>query len=295
MGKKRRILTRTTKFAKKYFEFLDKVDGTDDDIIDTSGGRGDPFIDTVTVTDLNNQTVTVAGTAIGLKAGDKVEFSVDGGTFGNEKTVTTSGTGLATVAFTQTINSAAGDGHSVGTHTFTVRKKDATDVDLHKSETAHVRENLIVLTVDNDAFTDTNANQIKFDASKVTVAAGDWKDKAGSTDIAFLGAGGGAGTAAIGLKITVSHNGTLKSILNKDAGGAATSQTIAKTATFTNDTQDIDTLLAADADAAGEPLEGGVNGTTTTDFICTVVPVDSAGNALEDSAVRQTVTVTKRA
>ena len=93
MGKKRRILTRTTKFAKKYFEFLDKADGADDDIIDTSGGRGDPFIDTVTVTDLNNQTVTVAGTAIGLKAGDKVEFSVDGGAFGNEKTVTTSGTG----------------------------------------------------------------------------------------------------------------------------------------------------------------------------------------------------------
>jgi len=293
MGKKRRILTRTTKFAKKYFEFLDKADGADDDII----GDGDTFIDSIAVADNSNETVTVTGRVLGGgHTTGNVEISVDGGAFGIATATTLdagagpSG-GLDEVAYSITTGVLG-----KGTHTVRVRKASETNEALYsETKSIDVIENKIVLTVDADAFTDTNANQIKFDASKVVVAAGDWKDKAGSTDLAFLGQGGPAGTAAIALRITVSHNGTAKSILNEAGGGAALLQTIAKTTTFTNDTQDIDALLAAAANAAGEPLEGGVVGTTTAEFACTVTPVDSAGVVLEDSSVTQVVTVTERA
>ena len=89
MGKKRRILTRTTKFAKKYFEFLDKVDGASnvidaaevDDVIE----RGDTFIDTITAVDNEDETVTVTGRVLGggHTTGD-LQISVNGGAFGSD-------------------------------------------------------------------------------------------------------------------------------------------------------------------------------------------------------------------
>ena len=90
MGKKRRILTRTAKFANKYFEFLDKVDGTTNKIdaaeVDDSLERVSPFVDTVSIADNGNQTITVTGRVIGDVEGmgveDKVEVKIGNGAFG---------------------------------------------------------------------------------------------------------------------------------------------------------------------------------------------------------------------
>lgn len=292
MGKKRRILTRTTKFAKKYFEFLDQIDETsnvidateDDDIIEV----GDPFIDTVTVTDLNNQTVTVAGTAIGLKAGDKVEFSVDGEAFGSEKAVTASGSGIGRIEFTQTVNAADNNGHSVGSHTFTVRKKNATDPALRQSAKANVRQNKIVLGLAANCFVDDGDNNINFDATKVSLTSG--KKQAGSGTNAVLGTGA---AAAIGIKIEIFHNGVAQTIVDKDGGNAATSQAVGKGVTF-NAGQAIEPILQTDMDQAGQVAENVAVDELVT-FVARVTPVDASDTVLDQSAIEQTFTVTRKA
>lgn len=63
MGKKRRYIHKVKKFGRKMFDFLDKVDGTDDDIL--SDSRIDNVIDRVTVKDRGNRTISITSRAIG--------------------------------------------------------------------------------------------------------------------------------------------------------------------------------------------------------------------------------------
>ena len=79
MGKKRRYINRPDKFATKAFKFLDKVDGTTDD--DLQSNKIDTFVERVTVTDLGNQTFKFTARIMGPGdsglAGDKVKYNTN--------------------------------------------------------------------------------------------------------------------------------------------------------------------------------------------------------------------------
>lgn len=262
MGKKRRILTRTTKFAKKYFEFLDKADGTDDDQIDTSSGRGDAFIDTISALDNEDQTVTVSGRVLGMKSGEKVEVSVDGGAFANETAIDVSGTGIDGAKYSVTIGSGAP--LSKGSHSFSVRKKNATNEDLRKSATVDVRENKIGFTLSNTAVINDEAGNINIDLRTATVT---------TTGKAAAGVAGAASfqDGSNGFVVTV-----------KDSGG----NTVAVKA--------VATRTKAQAQAATGQVSAIMNVAANGVFTVTVTPrTGAAGEAsLADSAQSFDVTVT---
>ena len=276
MGKKRRILTRTTKFAKKYFEFLDKADGTDDDQIDTSGGRGDAFIDTITIADNEDQTATITGVVLGALTTDEVQLSVDGGAFGDDVTVTdnSDGAGIGRISYSFTYGALATP-HTpltVGSHTFAVRVKDAENEALQKSASATVRENKINLVLAEGTFSDDTDQNIDFDASGITLDATPGKKTAGHADDAVLGAG-----SNIGIRITILKDGVAQNIQDKANGNVATTQTVGP-GNFTTTALDITNIL-----------DDAVLAETT--FVCRVEPVDSEGTVLSDSAIEQTITV----
>ena len=281
MGKKRRILTRTTKFAKKYFEFLDKADSTDDDQIDTSGGRGDAFIDTLVVTDRNNQTVKLSGRLLGFKEGDKIQWSFDGETFKPDagQTVTHAGTGLDKIKIDETTEVAAVAGHlSVGNHTVRVRKLNETNEDLYKTADISVREHLITVGGLTTAFTELNDN-IKFDASALTIAGK--KLKGVGQDAAALGA-----SSTNALKIEVS-TGTFYDVANRvKIGTNANDVTIAIGQNYSNTSNDDDTLMH------GTPLSGEAQD-SKHNFTVRVTPFASDGTELTQSRVEHTIEITK--
>ena len=286
MGKKRRILTRTTKFAKKYFEFLDKVDGASnvidaaevDDVIE----RGDTFIDTITAVDNEDETVTVTGRVLGggHTTGD-LQISVTGGAFGSDfASVQDAGAGgLDEITYSVTTGVL-----TKGTHTVRIRKKDETNEALYSDTvTIPVRENRISLVLEADCFKDDTEDNIDFDASKVTLAADPGKKKAGAS-----GAGSDAVLGAnsnISLRITILKDGVAQDIQDAANGNVAAFQTVGP-GDFTAQALSITNILDNDV--------GGEVGDETT-FVCRVEPVDSDGNVLSDSVVEQTVTVTKAA
>ena len=63
MGKKRRIFTNPKKFGSKYFEFLDNLDGTDDNVI--SSTRVTPTIRTLGLADNGDRTIKVTAQMFG--------------------------------------------------------------------------------------------------------------------------------------------------------------------------------------------------------------------------------------
>ena len=84
MGKKRRIIQRIHKFGKKYFAFLDGLDGTRDSQLLSS--KLDTMISEINVSDRGNQTMSLqfegfgpgaSAQAAGLEK-DRVMYSVDG-------------------------------------------------------------------------------------------------------------------------------------------------------------------------------------------------------------------------
>ena len=84
MGKKRRIIQRIEKFGKKYFAFLDGLDGTRDSKLSSS--KIDPVVSKITAVDRGNQTVSLqfeafgpglAAQAAGLE-NDRVAYEIDG-------------------------------------------------------------------------------------------------------------------------------------------------------------------------------------------------------------------------
>lgn len=84
MGKKRRYIQRAKKFAKKAFNFLDKLDGTQDSILLSS--KVDTIISKIIVADRENQTMSLQfeGMGPGSSTGgvglekDRVIYKIDG-------------------------------------------------------------------------------------------------------------------------------------------------------------------------------------------------------------------------
>ena len=287
MGKKRRILTRTTKFSKKYFGLLDKIDSSsnviDSSEIDDVIEAGDTFIDTISVADNNNETVTVTGRVLGggHTTGD-VEVSIDGGAFGIATATTLAGGagssgGLDEVVYSIKTTTALGK----GTHTARVRKANETNEGLWSElKSFEVRQNKIDIAFTAgagaaSAFNDSTSDNISLDASDITITGG--KKKAGDENDAVLG---GAGAHAVGIRIEVflASDGARANGLNLTGGNAF-----------------------LDIPAATNPFAGADDASilvddiaADTDFVIRVTPIEADTNALlTDSALERTLSVAK--
>ena len=178
MGKKRRILTRTTKFAKKYFEFLDKVDATtntpesggeeSDDILE----RVDPFIDTISIVDNGNQTITVTGRVLGNVAGmvdDKVEVKVGTQAYQASGQIDAGGTGLDKYTYSFTSSSPVDGLVDGASYAVKVRPKGSTATAVQKSGTTGVIKQNVV-NIQASAFTAIAGSQIRFTKANLFAA-----------------------------------------------------------------------------------------------------------------------------
>lgn len=83
MGKKRRAIHRSSKFMTKYFQFLDNIDGANDESLDST--KLEARFQSVEITDIGNQTFKFTAfaqgpgdTTTGKLDSDIVKFSVDG-------------------------------------------------------------------------------------------------------------------------------------------------------------------------------------------------------------------------
>ena len=285
MGKKRRILTRTTKFAKKYFEFLDKVDASSnvidstevDDLIEV----GDTFIDSISVADNNNETVTVTGRVLGGgHTTGNVEVSIDGGAFGVATAATRDAGdgGLDEITYSIKTTTALGK----GTHTARVRKASET-VEGRWSElkSFEVRQNKIDIAFTagagaTSAFNDNTSDNISLDASDITITGG--KKKAGDENNAVLG---GNGDHAVGIRIEVFLASDFARASGQTlTGGSAFLDIPATTNPFAG--ADDANILVADI-------------TENTDFVIRVTPfsADDTPVLLTDSALERTLSVAK--
>jgi len=138
---------------------MDKSDGTDDNILSDVP----QYIDALTITDNENQSVKIEGFALGpINAGaDEIDYSIDGAAYVNAGAVfTDNGVGETTQRYSFAVDTAptAPDSVSVGNHKITVRMKDDTDALRYKSANISVRENKIV--IDETAFSDVGGSQI---------------------------------------------------------------------------------------------------------------------------------------
>ena len=257
MGKKRRIIHRARKFAKKYLKILDGFDGNADD---SEIEAYTAFIDTISATDLENQTVQLTGRVLGnasAVANDGIEYSLNGAGFAAINSAITDNNSSDVDEFTYNSGvgaSAIGIGAAlpVGTNTVVVRPKSVTDVQRQKELTFTIRENKIAIVT--GAFTDDTSGNIAVDASAV-IGAG--KKVAGSNTAAAFATNGYQVTAkdASGNTLAV----TARANVNKNAG------------------TDGDILNADVAD-----------GTVVT---LTITPKDEDNNLLTASAVEHTITV----
>ena len=267
MGKKRRILTRTTKFAKKYFEFLDKADGSDDDVI----GDGDTFIDSIVATANDNETVTVTGRVLGGgHTTGNLEISIDGGTFGDAFASSLDGGAGASGGLDEVVYSVTTAALGKGTHTVRVRKAgEANEALYSETKSVKVRENRI--SIQASAFTNTpGTDQVVFTKGNL-FAADPGAKKAGQT--------GAGNTAALG------RNG-IQILVAKD-GGANTATLLANTFDAGQD----GTISAAELNSLGAQVNI-LAATAEGTYTFTVTPLDSDGNALADSAITFDLPVT---
>jgi hypothetical protein len=288
MGKKRRILTRSAKFANKYFEFLDKVDRTTNVIdpaeVDDSLERVSPFVDTMSIADNNNQTITVTGQVIGdvenMGVEDKVEVKIGSGEWVESGRMTDNNAGAGRGRYTYSFTSV-GASEKRKQLKVTVRPKGSTDKSLQKVATKVLRENHILLAFTAgdqaaDAFqNNVTPNNIKLDLSDVSITSG--KKKAGDLNDATLG----DGAHDIGIRIEV--------FLASDTAKASP-------LVLHGDDPYLDRAAAinfgnADGDKASL-LKNPI--TADTDFIVRVTPfsADATPVLLTESAIEKAVSVT---
>ena len=264
MGKKRRYIQRPNKFGKKAFVFLDKLDGNAADgemeeIVD--------FIDTIVVTDNQNQTIAISGRVLGSAADitdDGVEYSIDGGAFVAEDSAITDDSGVDKDRFLYSVTGIGeGAALSVGTHTITVRPKGNTATESKKTRKFKVRENYIEVNTADAAFADDTDGNITFTKAQIFASG---KQVAGSTSDVAAGTNGWTITA---------RNLSASPVVALDVTDAI---------------EDVDVADYAGVAATPDLLVSDVADGTIVEI--TVTPKDSSNNLLTASAVTFTKTVT---
>jgi hypothetical protein len=242
MGKKRRYIQRVNKFGRKMFNFLDKLDGTDDEIL--AHPEIDNLIDRVTVTDRGNGTIFINSRAIGADFTDeKMHYKVNSLAEDTDIDCVTTGTGPDKFTFPSAVPAVDGAGTRIdlteGGHTVTAELKGGTQnapLISAKFHVAAVKKDLSAVTAEDDGS----------GVIKVNVAAGIDLPAAADAGAAGEAAGRLAGEEAFTLGSGGDKNDLLVSLVDKDGntvevaavsgcssvGDTAVRSTIAKGSSF---------------------------------------------------------------
>ncbi len=123
MGKKRRYINKIGKFGKKMFDFLDKVDGVDDGLLNLArtGEKRATLVDFV-FTDDGNQRGSWTATVLGAPADGKVTYEFDKDGKAKDINVTDAGSAAATAEAVDFNNIGVADGEPSKEFTITVPK-----------------------------------------------------------------------------------------------------------------------------------------------------------------------------
>lgn len=287
MGKKKRYIHRVKKFGRKMFNFLDKVDGTDDDIL--ADTNIDNIIDRVTVTDRGNGTIFITSRAIGADfatATATMSYQVEGQVIdadiacvdGND------GAGLDRFTFPSAIPAVDGNGTRIdlaeGELTVTAEITGGSQLAplvTKKFSVSAVKKDLSAVTAADDGS----------GVIKVSVAAGIDLGTAGATGAAGEAAGRLPGEESFSLGSGGTKNDLLVSLVDKD-GAAVAIAAVSGCSTLGNNVR---STAAAGGffkfNKAGNlalPASG-------SPYVLTITPRDQGGTAHTPSAITISQTV----
>lgn len=292
MGKKRRYIHKVKKFGRKMFDFLDKVDGTDDDIL--SDSRIDNVIDRVTVKDRGNRTISITSRAIGADfktTNEVMAYQVDTEEIDADIACVDGGASAGADRYTFPSANPAVDGNgdvlllAAGSHTVTAEITGGTEdapLVTKAFNISEARKDLSAVTAAED-----------------TVTLGDIQvDVAVGIDLAPAATAGAAGEAAGRLpgeenfelgNVASSKNSLIVSLVDKD--GAAVAIAAVNGCTTVGD--NVQSTAAAGgnfqfqaAANGGEALPGA-----GSPYVMTVTPVAQDGTAHAPSAITISVPI----
>lgn len=292
MGKKRRYIHRATKFAKKMFNFLDKLDGTRDSTLKST--KIDTVLTQINIADRGNQTFSVSFEAMGpgdaastnSLQGDRVVYTIDGQAVHSNAI--------------QTFGAAAGgadpDRDNFKTSTFAPARAGSGASDVLLSVGDHTLEAHIIKEGSTDAVSKKVLKKFSIKRSEI---------KFGTPAANYLVEGTANGNVKIDLsklngKITGKQPGVettydpgtvhgYKIEVLKDVAGTLTAQVLADALTAVNG----DTFFLV-ADGAGQDVTDNllkVAAVVDTTFTVRLTAVDAAGAALTDT-LDSTISVT---
>lgn len=195
MGKKRRYIQRANKFAKKAFNFLDKLDGLRDSTLKST--KLDTVLTEINLIDRGNQTFSVSFEAMGpgdpastnSLQGDRVTYTIDGVAV-NANHIRTFGARTGTAAndrdnfiTTAFAPARAGSGGTdviltSGTHTIeahVIKEGDTTAVSKKVSKTFQIAPVKLGLAAAANFLTEGNDGDLTIDITKISATAGTGK------------------------------------------------------------------------------------------------------------------------
>ena len=166
MGKKRRYINRAAKFGKKMFNFLDKVDGTQDSKLLST--KLDTAISKITLVDRGNQTFSIQcegygpgdSTTAGLE-GDKVKYTVDGTAVHSNGTLT----------FAAAAGASANDRDNYVTNTPAPARAGSGASDVILTEGVHTIVATIYNEAGNTALSKEFKQEVHIDRARLGLAA----------------------------------------------------------------------------------------------------------------------------
>jgi len=303
MGKKRRYIQRANKFAKKAFNFLDKIDGTQDSQL--LSAKLDTIISEINLADRGNGTFSIqvegmgpgsAGSA-GLEA-DKVVYTIDGvAVNANGKLTFAANTGTAKNDrdnLKTDISSPARSGTGAADVIITagpreieaIIQNEAGNVDVSKA----VSKVLTIVEPVKDLAAVTAAEDANPGDIQVDIAAGIDLAAAASAGAAAEAAGRLPGEENFDLgNVASSKNSLIVSLVDKD--GAAVAIKAVDGCTTVGD--NVQSTAAAGgvfhfqaAANGGEALPG-----SGSPYVMTVTPADQSGTAHTPSAITISVPI----
>lgn len=285
MGKKRRYIHKVKKFGRKMFEFLDKVDGTDDDIL--SDSRIDNVIDRVTVKDRGNRTISITSRAIGANfSAEEMHYQVNSLTEDTDIACVDGGASAGADRYTFPSANPAVDGVgglillTEGAHTVTAELTGGTENAPLVTKTfkvAEARKDLSAVTA-----ADAGSGIIQ-----VNVAAGIDLAAAAQDGAAGEAAGRLPGEESFTLGTGVAENDLLVSLVDKDNAAVA----LAAVANCSVSGDNVVSTANAGGNFQFRKVGGIALPASGSPYVLTVTPRDVGGTAHAPSAITISVPI----
>ena len=288
MGKKKRYIHRVKKFGTKMFNFLDKVDGTQDSSLEDP--EIDNIIERVTVADRGNRTISITSRAIGANFAEQPEvmaYQVDAEVIDPDIACVDGGVGAGVDRYTFPSAAPAVDGNdallllAAGSHTVTAEIKGGAE--------------------DAPLVTKTfNISEAKKDLSTVTAAesadAGIIQVSVGAVDLAAAATAGVAGEAAgrlpgeesFTLGATGAANDLLVTLVDKDKNDVAV---VGVAGCSTAGDNSFVRSTIAENNSFRFQANGDALSADSSPYVLTITPRSPGGTAHAPSAITISVTI----